>query len=247
MTAEYVVSGHHGKDVLEDQRRASQKALTLADAYSAYIEALVRRGSSSGTLKLHDCNYRLRLAKFGDRPLASFSRQDCRDMHAQWLRSGAGPTGSNNTARMLKSVFNHALRKLETDLTFNPATAIEFYAQKNRRPILQLEDLPRWGEAVGRIPNANCRAFWFLILFTGLRRNDCASIKIDDIRWDEGVLHRPMPKGGQRRKFDVPLSDQVKAILRQAMNGDISLPTTASGCSPPRGGTDLIPERTLTR
>jgi hypothetical protein len=69
MTAEYVVAGHHGKDVLEDQRRASQKALTLSDAYASYIEALVRRGSASGTLKLHDCNWRLRLEKHGGRPL----------------------------------------------------------------------------------------------------------------------------------------------------------------------------------
>jgi integrase len=106
---------------------------------------------------------------------------------------------------------------LEADIQLNPVTAIEFYAQKNRRPMLALEDLPAWAADVGKMGNVNRRCFWFLCLFTGLRRTDCASIKVADIRWDDGVLHRPAPKGGPKRAFDVPLSEQVKAILREAL------------------------------
>lgn len=218
MAAEWLTAGRHGRDVLQDQQRASQRALTLSDAYSSYVDALVRRGSSPLTLKLHECNYRLRLAKWGSRPLASFSRQECRDLHNSWRRAGAGPAGSNNTARLLKSVFSHALRKLETDLTFNPATAIEMFEQRNLRKTLSLTDLPRWGEAVGRMTNVNRRCLWLLICFTGLRRTDACSIKVADIHWDRAMLRRGSPKGGPKRAFDVPLSTQVRAILEQAID-----------------------------
>lgn len=210
MTAEYVVAGHHGKDVLADEKRARQKALTLADAYAAYLEALMRRGASAGTLQLYDCNWRLRLTRHGARPLASFSRGELRDMHNGWKKYGV--TAANNTGRMLRSVLNHSIRKMDADIQLNPASAIEFFAQRNRRPMLSLAELPRWAEALGQL-SANCRAFWLLVLFTGLRRNDAARIRLSDIR--EEVLHRPKPKGS--RAFDFPISRQLRAIIDRAI------------------------------
>ena len=218
MTSEYLTSGRHGKDVLaetaEAQRAAQRGALTLNDAYAAYVEALTRRGAATGTLQLHDCNYRLRLAKHGDRQIASLTRGELREWHNAWGKT-TGPTGANNTARMLRAILNHALRKLETDLTFNAATAIEMFAQRNKRPILALADLPAWATEVGKIPNANRRAFWLLVLFTGCRRSDAASIRLGDIHTDR--LHRPSPKGGASRKFDVPMTTQLRAIIDLAL------------------------------
>ena len=214
MAAEYGVAGRHNRDVLAEQREAQKKALTLNDAYAAYIEALTRRGAAFGTLKLHECNYRLRLAKHGNRPLASLMRSELRDWHNAWGKT-AGPTGANNTARMLRAILNHALRKLEADITVNPATAIEMFAQRNKRPMLQLADLPAWAAEVGKIPNANRRAFWLLVCFTGCRRSDVASIRLGDIHQDR--LHRPSPKGGPRRKYDVPMTTQLREIIDLAL------------------------------
>jgi integrase len=112
---------------------------------------------------------------------------------------------------MLKSVLNHALRKMETNLIFNPATAITMFAQRNKREMLALADLPLWLAEVERL-NANRACFFLLILHTGLRRSDCASIKVADIHFDRGILHRPKPKAN--RKFDFPISP----MSRQSWN-----------------------------
>ena len=215
MAAEYSISGRHGKDVLAEQRQAAKKALTVNDAYLAYTEALTRRGASAGTFQLYESQWKLRLAKHGNRPLNSLTRQELRDWHDGWGRSGCGPTASNNTARMLRTILNHALRKMDADIQLNPATAIEFYAQKNRRPMLALADLPVWAAEVGRIPNANRRCLFLLIAFSGLRRTDAASIRLGDIHDDR--LHRPSPKGGPKRKFDVPMTTQLRAIIDTAI------------------------------
>jgi integrase len=213
MTAEYVVAGKHGRDVLQEKADAQRKALTLSDAFTAYTEALRRRGASPGTLQLHGCNWKLRLAKHGQRPLSSFSRQELRDLHNGWAKFGV--TAANNTARMLKSTFNYAIRKMDaSDIQMNPATAIEMFAQRNKREMLALADLPIWVREVETL-SANRACFFLLILHTGLRRSDCASIRVSDIHFDRGVLHRPEPKG--KRAFDFPISNQVRAILERAL------------------------------
>jgi integrase len=60
------------------------------------------------------------------------------------------------------------------------------------------------------------RADLFLfLLFTGLRSTDAATVRWDDIRFDKRTLHRPCPKGGEDKAFDVPLSDFLVELLQR--------------------------------
>jgi integrase len=79
----------------------------------------------------------------------------------------------------------------------------------------RLADWSLWvnGELRKRNP---VRADLFLfILLTGLRSTDAATVKWDDIKFDEMVLHRPCPKGGEDRAFDIPLSPSLVEILER--------------------------------
>jgi integrase len=115
---------------------------------------------------------------------------------------------------MLRTIINHAIRHLDVDLAINPAVAITHFEQVNKRDLLALGDLPVWWAAVEKIENPSHRAYFKLLLFTGLRRMDAASIKLNDIREDR--VHRPCPKGGTKRAFDVAMTPQLRAIIDEA-------------------------------
>jgi integrase len=211
--AEYNVAGRHGRDILEEQRRAAHREVTLGDAYLAHREALVRKGASKTTLALTATNWRLRLARHCNRPLTSLTRKEVREWHQGWKSIGAA--GANNCARMLKTIITFGIKHLDVDINVNPAAAITHFPQINHRPVLTVSDLPTWWQAVERIENASHRAYFKLLLFTGLRRMDAASIKLVDIHEDR--VHRPNPKGGAKKAFDVPITVQLSEVLDEAL------------------------------
>jgi hypothetical protein len=76
--------------------------ITFGDAYLAHRESLIRRMASKNTLPLYASNYRLCLAKRQNRALSSLTRGELREWHDGWKK--IGPTGTNNTARMLRAI-----------------------------------------------------------------------------------------------------------------------------------------------
>jgi integrase len=234
LAAQYGVAGRHGRDLLEEQRQAQAKTVTLGDAYLAYQEGLRRRGASPNTLAQNAVQWRLRLAKHQSRAVATLTRAEVRGWHEGWQKAGAA--AANNAARMLKTILNHAIKKLDVDIALNPATAIEFFPQRNRRGVLALCDLPAWSQAVATIQNPSHRAYWKLLLFTGLRRTDAASIKVVDIHADR--IHRPSPKGGSAKAFDFPINVRPFGVSPHALRR-----TFASACI--AAGVDFILTKAL--
>lgn len=66
------------------------------------------------------------------------------------------------------------------------------------------------------LPNRIRRAFFLLVLYTGLRSEDARTIRWRDVDWEARTLYRPTPKGGEDRAFTIPLSHRASAILRYA-------------------------------
>jgi hypothetical protein len=174
MAAQYGVAGRHFRDLIKEQRQAQARLVTLGDAYLAHREALVRKGASQATLRLNAANWRLRLSRHQNRPLTSLTRKEVRDWHQGW--EGVGAAGANNCARMLKTIIQFAIRHLDVDINVNPAIAITHLPQVNHRPVLALSELPAFWQAVEKTENPSHGAYWKLLLFTGLRRTDAASI-----------------------------------------------------------------------
>jgi integrase len=50
-------------------------------------------------------------------------------------------------------------------------------------------------------------------LFTGLRTTDARTIRLDEITMRDHKIHRPEPKGGEDRAYDLPLSSFLEEIV----------------------------------
>ncbi|GJD96288.1 tyrosine-type recombinase/integrase [Methylobacterium iners] len=209
---EIMVAACQGRDIVEEQQAAERARLTLADAFAEYMKALARKEASPKTVALNEHNWRKMLAPHAKRELRSLTRREVRSWHEGW--GSIGPTAANQGARLLRAIYNYADKRLADDLPANPCVAVEFFAERGTRRVLSWEDLPRWWKRVLTLENPVRQSYWKLLLFTGLRMSDAATIRWGDVRGD--VLNQPNPKGGRSRAYDLPLTQQLRAILGEA-------------------------------
>jgi integrase len=154
-----------------------------------------------------------RLAKHQPQPLSSITKTEVRAWHQAWRP--AGPCAANRAALLLSTLFNYAIKKTDPDLLGNPCAAIDLFPKWLKREVLPFDQLPAWWAAVNALPNSSHAAYWKLLLFTGLRRNDAASIKLSEIRAHH--IFRPNPKGGAAKAFPLPMTLQLHAIVEEAL------------------------------
>lgn len=207
-TLELVVAAKQGRDIVEERAKTLQKQITLGDAYNAYTQSLERRHASSNTLRLNESNWRAMLLPYATRELHRITRSDVRNWHTSWGKRG--PTRANQGARLLRTIYNHAYKSVE-GLPPNPCIAIEYFKERETRRILTWEELPDWNAKVEKLSNPIRKAYWRLLLFSGLRMTDAATIRWKDVQDD--FLHRPNPKGGRTKAFNLPITRQLRGIL----------------------------------
>lgn len=82
-------------------------------------------------------------------------------------------------------------------------------------------EMPAWWKAAEAIANPIRRDLHLFIMLTGLRNTDAGSVRFSDVNFEEGTIHRPNPKGGASKRFTIPVSAFVLALLerRQRENG----------------------------
>jgi integrase len=115
------------------------------------------------------------------------------------------PSGANHTLKYFRTVWNHARRT--ADLPECPTMAIEWYEERPAGTII--EDLTEWARTVADLPNPIHKAYFNLLLFTGLRKTEALTLEWKHVH--EGHLHLPMTKNG--RSFDLPITQLHHELL----------------------------------
>jgi integrase len=200
-----------------DERRARRSGPTLADARDLHLAKLRRQNASprtTGTIE-HECGKYL--VDWLDRPLASITRTECRELHER-LSEDNGPYVANRVLRHVRALWNTMLK--EHELPANPTVAVLWNKERRRQEPIPWAALPAWYATVQSIDPVR-RDYNMVLLLTGLRRMDAATMRWDHVDLKARALHRPSPKGGKERAFTVPLSTAAVEVLRrrQAENG----------------------------
>jgi integrase len=91
--------------------------------------------------------------------------------------------------RLLRALFNFAAGKYEDAqgkslITENPVKRLSqtraWYRVERRQTFIQSHELKAWHEGVQKLENEGLRDYFMLIMLTGLRRQEAASL-----RWDQ--------------------------------------------------------------
>jgi integrase len=89
------------------------------------------------------------------------------------------------------------------------ASAAAVVQAGNPRPYVTAEQLPKFHSAICDLPSPIARDYLLLLLFTGLRRNEAASLTCPDVDLHEKVLRIPASRTKPGRKLDLPMTDVV--------------------------------------
>jgi integrase len=201
-----------GEDPNPKKPEPSPDGPTLDEAWQRYREALAKKGRRPSTILHYEgCLKRLR-ASWHDDLLADIGadRPAVAAEHTR-ISNECGSVAGDQTMRFLRAVFNHA-RRSWPDLPANPVVAVDFNGTpSNSNDGMGPADLPVWWERVNTIKNPIRRELLLFMLLSGLRSGDARTTKAEHLNIRDRTLFLPEPKGGERRRFHLPLS---RAMLR---------------------------------
>jgi integrase len=125
-----------------------------------------------------------------------------------------GEATANSTMRALRTLWNFAAERIP-DLPRNPTSLMrkQWFPIARRQRRVKNSDLAKFYAAVSKLPNQNHRRYLTLLLFTGLRRTEAASLKWDDIDFEDCLIRLPAERTKSKRKLNLPMTDFVFELL----------------------------------
>lgn len=210
----------------EDPRQEKREQVpTVKEALDNYLAS--RTDLSPATVEWYETMVRVPLKHLAKRRMDQVTRDDCRRTHEKVTRDRGSYMG-NACMRVLKLLHNDVARTI--DLPPNPVTrAVKMNKERPRDAALPPENMPAMWTALQAIEDPIRRIAWETLLFTGLRSNDVKTMKWSNIR-DDGVLLVPNPKGGEDRKFLLPLPRHLLQRLEELR--DHTRPFDSEWCFP---------------
>jgi integrase len=210
--SELIVGLDKGEDPYAERRRQEARGILFSQAINEYIARLRSKGGSDATIAdVQEDTGRL-LRDWLPRPLAEITKDECRTRHRQ-ITGKKGPYAANIVFRYFRAIYNVALKCHDLPAA-NPTIGIDWNKAERRQEPIAWANLPAWRETVDALSPV-LRDYLYVVLLTGLRSEDAATIRWDDLDLVEKTLHRPCPKGGEDRAFTIPLSTYTVELLRR--------------------------------
>jgi integrase len=196
----------------------SDGGITVGAALAVHIDRMRRKGDQPSSISTVEREVKRHLTAWVDRPLHKITRTEARELH-ELVTEESGPYIANRLLRHVRAVWHTAER--EHDLPRCPTVAVSWNKEHRRQEPIPWDRLPAWRTAIDELSDVR-RDYQLVVLLTGLRRMDAATIRHEHVDLDARTLRRPHPKGGEDRAFTVPLSRACVEIFkrRRAENPD---------------------------
>ena len=206
-------------DLLVDMRRgldpkaARRGAATLRQILDSYLEA--RKALRPRTVGFYREAVHKHLADWLDLPLRDITPDMVEQKHRD-VGKHAGKVAANSAMRTLRALWNHAATR-DPALPTNPVRRLQrqWFPAPRRIRYVKAEQLPAFFAAVNALPNPIHRDYLLLLLFTGLRRREAASLTWEDVDLHQRVIRLPASRTKANRALDLPMSDPVFAIFME--------------------------------
>lgn len=207
----YVMAQGINPNALEAKERAN--AITVETVLESYLST--RRNLSPRSKIDYRYNVNKYLPDWRNKLMTEITKDMISVRHAE-IAEKAGPVTANKVMRVLRALYNHA------DATFdicpiNPVMYLTkakgWYKETRRRTYIKPHELKAWWDAVHALENDTYRDFFLLLLFTGLRRSEAASLKWTDIDFKDRTFTIPETKNGD--PLVLPLSEYLFGILQE--------------------------------
>jgi integrase len=131
---------------------------------------------------------------------------------------------ANGCMRTLRAVLNYAFEDEEGGTPYiNPVNILSsrkrkaWYQVARRRTLIKNSDLPAWFRAVKGLDTPIMRDYLLFLIFTGLRRQEAATLQWKQVDFQEGCFTVVDTKNGD--PHSLPLSDYLHKLLSDRKEG----------------------------
>jgi integrase len=210
-----------GVDPVADKRLAKAKAVTLSGVFADYKQA--RKNLKPKTLYDYEQVMARAFADWKSKPLFAISKDQVAKKHRELGKNGEAY--ANLAMRVLRALFNFAIEQYEDAqgkplITENPVKRLSktraWYRVKRRKTYITPDQLSMWHQAVMQLDNAVMRDYLLLILLTGVRRNEAAQLKKEDVNLKAKWLTITDPKNHE--PHTLPLTIYLHDLLKRRID-----------------------------
>ena len=201
-----------------DPKTAARGRLTLKAALDSYLTNNKRLRPNS--IKDYRHSIERHLAGWLNRPLHEIDASAVIERHAAIaaaVKGGGRYDGSataNGVMRCLRSIWNYVAES-DPNMPANPTRALrrQWFKVERRERLVTADQLPAFYAAVRALDNPTAADYLTMLLFCGLRRQECASLEWADIDLQARILRIPAARTKGGRKLSLPLTDYVRDML----------------------------------
>jgi integrase len=125
-----------------------------------------------------------------------------------------GEHTANGVMRSFRLLWNYAADR-DPDLPMNPVRRLkrQWFSDRKRQRVVRADEMPRFYNGLLSLPNPVARDYLLLLLFTGLRRREAASLRWEHVDFAHRVIRLPAANTKAGRKLDLPMPDFVYDLL----------------------------------
>lgn len=202
-------------EMLFDLRRGVDPALktkkmTLQSCLDQYLAA--RKDLRPASIRVYR-QIEKYLKPWMDELLTEIDSDMVEDRHRS-LAEEVGESTANGVMRTLRVLWNFAADR-DPDLPRNPIVRLkrQWFREVRRERMVRSDELPKFYQAVRDLANPIARDYLTLMLFTGLRRTEAATLRWDDIDLIQSTIRVRSETTKSGRRLDMPIGDFVNDML----------------------------------
>ncbi len=210
---------------LREEAEARDSRWTIDRLATAYFESLESRRDKSLKAVSVDRN---RYERFIKPQLGGKEPKELQPLNIERLRAGLEKTmaklrGKDAPKRLLSTATIRAtLTVLGRIINFGCnnglCQALPYKIKKPKPPGITIEnlnddELKRLLDAIEADANLNARGILKVALYTGLRRGEIFALQWQNIDFDNGVIHLPKTKSGEKK--EIPLNSQARSVFEK--------------------------------
>lgn len=175
-----------GIDPIAEKLTSKMNEITLNEVFEDYTKA--RKSLKHNTLYNYKRVLTIAFASWGKKPLISITKDKVAKHHDK-LGKEHGEAYANLAMRLLRALFNFAAGQYEDAqgkslITENPVKRLSqtraWYRVERRQTFIKSHELAPWYAGVQKLQNETLRDYLLLLILTGLRRQEAATL-----RWDQ--------------------------------------------------------------
>lgn len=209
-----------GINLKQQEKQQATKDMTLAKLMNDFFEA--RNRLKPRTRKDYRYYIEHYLPDWLEKPVASITEDMVMKRYAR-IGEKNGKTVANNIRRIMSTMLNYGIAAHKI-MDRNPVKIIastkSSFPQHRRRTYIKSHQLAAFWKALHEEENDTCRDYLLLILFTGMRRTEAATLRWENVDLQARTLTLPDTKNGE--PLTLPLSEYLLSLLnwRYEMYGD---------------------------